>query len=55
MSDGGLVEPGWVFFLLGGAVVVAILGLRWRTEVAFASAMLLIACLLTTLFEDAGH
>jgi hypothetical protein len=55
MSDGGLVAPGWVFFLVAFAVVGGVLA-RIGLRAGWAwTAMTLFVCLGTFLFEGAGH
>jgi hypothetical protein len=55
MSDGGLVPPGWVFFLVGLAVTAGVLvRLEARASAVVAAATLLL-CFLTIPVESAGH
>lgn len=55
MSDGGLVSPGWVFALIGFAVIVAAVARFEVRSGAALAALVLILCLGTALVENAGH
>jgi hypothetical protein len=53
-SEGGIVAAGWVYALVALALLAAALALL-RPRLAFLGAPVMLLCLLTTLFADAGH
>ena len=54
-GDGGLFSPGWVFFLLGGALLAGVTTFVWRRAAAFGSAAVLLLVAFTAVWMSGGH
>jgi hypothetical protein len=54
-GDGGLISPGWVFALLGLALLAGVATLLWRRTGPLVSAVVLLLLAFTALFMGAGH
>ena len=54
-ADGGIVQPTWVFVLLGLAVLAGVTTRFWRRTPPVESAVVLFLLLFTALYMGTGH